>query len=105
AGTTWLKDVQKLRRAIETLLPKLPDELRNSEAARVLDGERDAHVYNIVHLIYRPQNYEGDTKDFEFSRLTMEEHWRSGLNDARRTLRHREIFEPASGPDGVFTFD
>jgi len=105
AGTTWLKEVQKLRRAIETLLPELPDGLRKSEAARVLDEEKDAHNYNIVHLIYRPQEYEGETKDFEFSKLTMEEHWRSGHNDAKRTIRHREIFDHAATADGVFTFD
>ncbi len=105
AGTTWLTEVQRLRRAIEDLLPKLPPELRDTEAVRILDDAPDHHVYNIVHLIYRPQNYEGDTKDFEFSRLTMEEHWRAGFNDATRTLRHRGIFEHPTNPEGVFTFD
>lgn len=105
AGTTWLKKMHALERAINELLPQLPEELKNSPAAKVLDAANDPHAYNIVHLIYRPQNYEGDTKDFEFSRLTMEEHWRAGHNDAKRTLRHKEIFEPASGIDGVFTFD
>jgi NTE family protein len=103
AGTTWLKDRQKLRRAIEELLPQLPPELKDSPAGRILDAEKDSHIYNIVHLIYRPQTYEGETKDFEFSRLTMEEHWRAGYNDARRTMRHREIFDRPL--EGVFTFD
>jgi NTE family protein len=105
AATTNLKNMHKLQRAIDELLPQLPAELRQSAAAQVLDGSGDAHTYNIVHLIYRPQNYEGDSKDFEFSRLTMEEHWRSGYTDAKRTLRHAEIFERRSSLDGVFTFD
>ena len=71
----------------------------------VSDESGDTRTYNIVHLIYRAKEYEGDTKDFEFSRLTMEEHWRAGHNDAKRTLRHQEIFDPAASQDGVFTFD
>jgi NTE family protein len=50
-------------------------------------------VYNIVHLIYGPKTYEGHSKDYEFSRLSMEEHWRAGYRDARRTLRHPEVLE------------
>lgn len=105
AGTDQIRQTHKLQRAIEELLHQLPPELRDSAAAKVLDQSGDTRTYNIVHLIYRAKDYEGDTKDFEFSRLTMEEHWRAGFNDANRTLRHKEIFEPTSSPDGVFTFD
>jgi NTE family protein len=58
-----------------------------------------------VHLIYRAKHYEGDSKDYEFSRLTMEEHWQAGYNDAVRTLRHPEILHRPQGAEGVFTFD
>jgi NTE family protein len=102
AGTTALKNLHKLRAAIFDLVHRLPDDLKDLPSAKLLDAEADPHAYNIVHLIYRPQDYEGDSKDFEFSRLTMEEHWRAGYNDAKRTLRHEEIFKKS---DGVFTFD
>jgi NTE family protein len=105
AGTTWLRDMQRLQRAIDELLPQLPEELRNSDAAKILDASGDPRTYNIVHLIYRAKEYEGDTKDFEFSRLTMEEHWRAGYNDAKRSLRHKVIFDRNASPDGIFTFD
>jgi NTE family protein len=39
--------------------------------------ETDAKVYNLIQLIYRAQKYEGNSKDYEFSRRTMEEHWSS----------------------------
>ncbi len=65
----------------------------------------DHKVYNIVHLIYRSNHYEGHSKDYEFSRLTMEEHWRAGYHDAVRTLRHPEVLERPSNLEGVFTFD
>ena len=35
----------------------------------------------------------------------MEDHWQAGLNDARRTLRHPEIYQLPTNSDGVFTFD
>jgi NTE family protein len=105
AGTTWLKNARRVHCAIAELLPQLPDELRQTEAAKVLDAVIDPHVYSVVHLIYRPKEYEGDSKDYEFSRLSMEEHWRAGHNDAVRTLRHKEIFEKPSALEGVYTYD
>jgi NTE family protein len=65
----------------------------------------DRKSYNIVHLIYRSRHYEGHSKDYEFSRLTMEDHWRAGYYDAVRTLRHLEVLERPSHLEGVFTFD
>jgi NTE family protein len=38
-------------------------------------------------------------------RFGMEEHWRAGYHDARRTLRHREALERPTDHEGVFTFD
>ena len=58
-----------------------------------------------MHLIYRARHYEGQSKDYEFSRLSMEEHWRAGYNDAVRTLRHPEVLERPTTMDGVRTFD
>jgi hypothetical protein len=53
----------------------------------------------------RSTHYEGHSKDYEFSRLTMEEHWRAGYHDGVRTLRHPEVLERPSNLDGAFTFD
>jgi Patatin phospholipase len=94
-----------LRRAAAGLLEKLPDELKNSPEALFLRPAVDHKVYNIVHLIYRAKNYEGHSKDYEFSRAGMEEHWRAGYHDARRTLRHREVLQRPTNHEGVFTFD
>src|SRR5437588_3447500 len=63
------------------------------------------HKRGIIHLIYRAKSYEGHSKDYEFSRLSMQEHWRAGYHDARRTLRHREVLERSTNHEGVLTFD
>jgi NTE family protein len=62
-------------------------------------------VYNIVHLIYRARNYECYSKDYDFSRASMREHWRAGYYDAVRTLRHTEVLDRPTNHEGVFTFD
>jgi NTE family protein len=105
AGTGQFKHVQRLRHTLADLLEKLPEDLKNSAEARLLGKEAQHKVYNVVHLIYRAQNYEGHSKDYEFSRLSMQEHWRAGYHDARRTLRHREVLERPTNHEGVFIFE
>jgi NTE family protein len=104
AGTDQFKHVQRLQHAVAELLENLPEELKNSPEARLLSTVAHRKVYNIVHLIYRARNYEGHSKDYEFSRASMEEHWRAGYHDARRTLRHPDVLERPNG-EGVRTFD
>jgi NTE family protein len=105
AGTDGFKYIQRMRRAMADLLGKLPEELQNGPEAQVLRPLGDHKVYNIVHLIYRARNYEGHSKDYEFSRASMREHWRAGYHDAVRTLRHPEVLERPTNPEGLFTFD
>jgi len=99
------KKKQILRRAAAQLLAKVPKELLQTPEAEMLALDADEKVYNVIQLIYHAKHYEGNSKDYEFSRRAMEEHWRSGYNDAVRTLRHPEVLQRPQGMDGVFTFD
>jgi NTE family protein len=105
ASTDSFKRIQRLRRVMADLLDKLPEELGRSPEAALLRKVADRKVYNIVHLNYRPKDYEGPAKDYEFSRRSMEDHWRAGYYDAVRTLRHPEVLEQPANQEGVFTFD
>ena len=105
AATDSFEKVQKLRHAIGAALAKVPDDIAKLPEFGPLKEATDHSVYNIVHLIYRAKQYEGDAKDFEFSRLSMEEHWRAGHRDAVATLKQKEIFERPKDREGVFTFD
>ena len=105
AGTDNFKYVQRLRRAMADLFEKLPEDLQNGSEAQLLRPVVDHKVYNIVHLIYRARNYEGHSKDYDFSCASMREHWRAGYHDAIRTLRHPEVLERPTNHEGVFTFD
>ena len=44
---------------------------------------------SVVHLIYRSKHYESQSKDYEFSRASMLEHWQTGLADTRRRCTTR----------------
>jgi NTE family protein len=105
AATDQFKKQQLLRRAAAKLLSLIPPELQQIPEVELLAGEADEKVYNLIQLIYHARNYEGTSKDYEFSRDTMNEHWQSGYNDAVRTLRHPEVLLRPENIDGVFTFD
>jgi NTE family protein len=105
AGTDQFRHIQEFKYALAGLLEKLPEDLKNCPEARLLGTAADRKVYNIIHLIYRAKSYEGHSKDYEFSRLSMKEHWRSGYHDARRTLRHPNVLERPTNTAGIFTFD
>lgn len=105
ANTDQFKQHQRARKTLASLISKLPDGLLASEEARMLSSIADEKVYSLVHLIYRSRHYEGHSKDYEFSRLSMEEHWRAGYHDAVRTLRHPEALQRPSNQEGVSTFD
>jgi NTE family protein len=60
---------------------------------------------DIVELIYRPEAMQGPSKDYEFSRATMERRWKHGLSDARATLSSAPWLAPAPPDVAVRTFD
>jgi NTE family protein len=105
AATDQYQKSQRLRIAAANLIRQLPAELKESEDAKLLEQEANDKVCNIVHLIYRTKAYEGIAKDFEFSRRTMEEHWKSGYHNARHTLENPEVLKLPDRLEGVRTFD
>ena len=105
ANTDHFKQLQCVRVALANVLEKIPREILESEDGRFLQSVTDRNVYQIVHLIYRSKNYEVQSKDYEFSRNSMIDHWNAGYNDAIRTLRHPEALQRPTDQTGVATFD
>ena len=105
ASTSQFKNVHRVQRALDALLRRLPADFEENDDLKILKSVASDKVYNIIQLIYRAQNYEGHSKDHEFSRLSMQDHWRAGYHDAVRTLRHPEVLARPTSLDGVFTFD
>jgi NTE family protein len=105
AATDQYKRQQKLRLAFANLFEELPERLRTHKEVETLKEYADDKVCNIVQLIYHTKTYESIAKDFEFSRRTMEEHWRAGYDNAVQALGYREVLELPDRMEGVRTFD
>ncbi len=105
ARSDQFRKEQKLRSALTDLISKLPEHLRDTPEYALLAPESDRNVYNIIQLIYQSRRTEEGSKDFEFSKRSMEDHWAAGWSDTIRTLRHPEVLERPTSVDGIFTFD
>lgn len=76
---------------VRRMLESLPaTELAKPDVAKVAEMVADPAV-NIVHLIYRRQQWEGWARDFEFSRSGMEAHWGAGRDDVAQTMRRDQL--------------
>ena len=104
-NTTNELDRQVIAQAAKRLIDKLPPELRNDPDARALSHVRSETGVDVVHLIYRSKHYETQSKDYEFSRLSMQEHWESGRSDMAHTLHDPRWINHERAPTGVHVFD
>jgi NTE family protein len=94
-----------LQQAIADLISKLPASLRNDPSVVAVQSQLTHQPIDIFHLIYRDKPYELESKDYEFSRAAVEEHWESGARDMRKTLAHPETLRADATVNGVTTFD
>jgi NTE family protein len=58
-----------------------------------------------LQSIYQQKAYEGNTKDYEFSGTSMREHWQSGHEDTKRTLRNKDWLAMPPENTGIVTHD
>jgi len=105
AATDAFRKLQRLRAVYNELLALMPPELAATPQARLLARVSDPAVYNIVQLVYRSPAYEGQSKDYEFSRRAMEEHWAAGRRDAEISLAHPEALALPKDPHAVHVYD
>jgi NTE family protein len=94
-----------LQQSLAARLARLPAHLRDDPALADLAAPMAHEPIDIVHLIYRHKPYEIDAKDYEFSRIAVEEHWEAGVRDMSTTFDHPEWLNAAAQAGGVTTFD
>ena len=80
-------------------LAKVPPEMLSEDERKMRDDLADLPEITILHLIYQQKAYEGHAKDDEFSATSMREHWQSGYEDTKRTLKHKKWL--AMPPEGA----
>jgi NTE family protein len=107
-NTTHEMKRQLIAQAAQRLYAKLPAALRDDADAQMLSRLRCERAVDVVHLIYRSKHYETHSKDYEFSRLSMQEHWDAGRADMAHSLHHPTWLNRAhdvDGRGGVRVFD
>jgi len=104
-NTDFFKHVQSMRRAIRRLDNQIPDDIKSSFDWRVLAEFSSNAAVTIVHLIHRRAAYSTQSNDYEFSRFTVNEHWRSGMEDVEHTLSHPTWVNRKPPKDGLLVLD
>src|SRR3954452_25159019 len=99
------KQVHNTRKALRELIGKLPDDLRNDPSVAILCEAAKENTVTVVHLIYRSKNYESSSKDYDFSRIAMVEHWTAGERDVYLSMRHKEWLEQPQSGETLMTYD
>lgn len=104
-NTDMMRRLHETRDAARRLYDKLPPELRDDPDAKALVGGNADPRITIAHLIYRQSRFEHQSKDYEFSRHSMEEHWEAGRRDVARTLTHPDWLRRHEGEGRIQVFD
>jgi NTE family protein len=105
-NTAFELERQAIAKSAHRLLSKLPAELRDDPDAKALASvQSKCKGIDVVHLIYRTKQYESQAKDYEFSRLSMQEHWQAGYADMRETLQDPRWKERKPAGHAIRVFD
>ena len=75
-----------VRHAINELYKLLPPDLASTEQAKRLYEHGCVTEMDIVQLVYRPAEPQGASKDYDFSRSSMQRLWQEGASAAQTVL-------------------
>ena len=99
------RKIHNARVAVRDLISKLPDNLKNDPSVEFLREAAKENTVTVVHLIYRSKNYETSSKDYDFSRVAMVEHWEAGERDVHLSMRRKEWLERRQPGETMVTYD
>ncbi|YBW38356.1 membrane protein [Nitrobacter sp. TKz-YC01] len=95
---TWKTHLQRM-------LDKIPDDRMDEQDRTLREQLANLPQLTILHIIYQQKAYEGHAKDYEFSGTSMREHWQSGYEDTRRTLKRRDWLSMPPAGSGIVVHD
>ncbi len=99
------RELRNMRKSIRELIARLPSEFQSDPMVQDLNHSVYDPTVAIVHLIYRDKDYEGNSKDYDFSRFGMLEHWAAGEDDVRRSLKHPLWLHRHQPKGSLITYD
>ena len=92
-ATTVMKKRHTFNHLVKELLQYIPKDQRTAACFKEAEALTSVGFTNVFQLIYRKKAFERGHKDYEFSAHTMYEHWNTGLDDIKATLRQEPWFE------------
>ena len=104
-NTDMERELVQLRNAATRMAAKLPPELRDDPDGRILAQCNEYGAVTVVHLINRGESFESQSKDYEFSRMSVNEHWAAGKSDASKSLSHPQWIGRKRHETGLVTYD
>ena len=96
---------QELAQAARRLFARLPKELADDPDLLLLQAATCERSVTVVHLIYRRVSHETHSKDYEFSRFSMLDHWHCGKSNVVETLASPRWKNRRVPEDGIHVFD
>jgi NTE family protein len=95
----------RAKHLVRELIAEAPPEKRQDPRVRELACLAHENAVTVVHLVFRTEHYKSYAKDYEFSRATMLEHWRAGMEDVEASLRHQAWIRRSRPKFGTAVFD
>ena len=87
------------------VLDRLPAELKEDPDVLALRKYCDMGEITVAHLINRRMSHSAQSKDYEFSRATVNELWATGLDDVRRAVANIDFLRPREMGLGMRVYD
>lgn len=103
--TDMFKRIHRWKTRTYNALARIPEDQLSEEEVAMRDKLSELPEHTILQLIYHQKAWEHDSKDYEFSRETMLDHWRSGYEDTKHTLDHDEWLVMPPKNTGIVTHD
>lgn len=104
-NTDLLKRAHDLRVTVNRLSKKIRPELLQDPDWLALSDFGDLAGVTIAQLVHRRAAYETGSKDYDFSRLSMDDHWKAGAADAVATLTNPKWVSRSRPDEDVVIFD
>lgn len=92
--TDRIRELAEWFAALGRVLAKLPPEFQDDPDVQQLAPFGEDRDITLVHLLNRHRSVTSQTKDYEFSRATVNEAWAAGLEDVRRSVATLDSIPP-----------
>jgi len=104
-NTDVYRRIHSWKKKLHMALDKIPEDKMSEEERKLREDLADMPDITILQLIYQQKAYEGHAKDYEFSGTSMREHWQSGYEDTKRTLRRKDWLSMPPHGAGIVVHD